>query len=267
LPAEIIKKTGMTEVGYILLGLAAGILSGLFGIGGGIVLVPSLIIFFGLEILDANAISLAAMLLPVGVLGVWSYYKAGHVNVKESLWIALGLFIGSFFGGEIAVNISEKLLSTLYVLILLYIAVSYTDIPSFFKKAKPVVAGPEPDKHYPLWLFVAVGLGAGVFAGLFGKGGGIIIVPLLMSVFKYSPKMAVATSLAALQLPVGLPGVLIYAEAGHLNILAAALIAGGIFAGALLGSILGVRLPSDKFRKIYAFFLVVVAVYMVYKYL
>lgn len=88
----------MELIGYVLLGIAAGILSGLFGIGGGIVLVPSLIVLFGLDILDANAVSLAAMLLPVGVLGVWAYYKAGLINVRESLWIALGLFLGSFVG-------------------------------------------------------------------------------------------------------------------------------------------------------------------------
>lgn len=255
----------MTEAGYIVLGLAAGVLSGLFGIGGGIVLVPSLIVFFGMEILDANATSLAAMLLPVGILGVWSYYKAGHVNIKESLWIALGLFIGSFFGGEIAVNISEKLLSALYAAILIYVAVSYLDVPSLVRKKEKKTEVLPPAKSFPVWSFVAVGLAAGVFAGLFGKGGGIVIVPMLMAVFHYSPKMAVATSLASLQLPVGLPGVLIYADAGHLNIASAALIAGGILAGALLGSLVGVKMASNHFKKIYALFLVVVAVYMVLK--
>jgi len=258
----------MTESGFIILGLAAGILSGLFGIGGGIVLVPSLIVFFGMEILDANATSLAAMLLPVGILGVWKYYKAGHVNIRESLWIALGLFIGSFFGGEIAVNISEKLLSTLYALILVYVALSYIDLPALLKiRKKQVVVEQKAAIKYKVWMFVVVGLAAGVFAGLFGKGGGIVIVPMLMIIFKYSPKMAVATSLASLQLPVGLPGVLIYADAGHLNLLSAALIAGGMLAGSMLGALLGVKLPSDAFKKIYAVFLLAVAVYMVYKYL
>lgn len=255
----------MTEVGYIILGLAAGVLSGLFGIGGGIVLVPSLIVFFGMEILDANATSLAAMLLPVGALGVWSYYKAGHVNIRESLWIALGLFIGSFFGGEIAVNISEELLSGLYAAILIYVAVSYLDVRTLFRTKSKTEPAMPTSKVFPVWSFVAVGLAAGVFAGLFGKGGGIVIVPMLMAVFHYSPKMAVATSLASLQLPVGLPGVLIYADAGHLNLTSAALIAGGILAGALLGSLLGVKMASTHFKKIYALFLVVVAVYMVVK--
>jgi uncharacterized membrane protein YfcA len=262
-----LKILDMIEIGFILLGLAAGILSGLFGIGGGIVLVPSLLVFFGMDILDANATSLAAMLLPVGILGVWSYYKAGHVNLKESLWISLGLFIGSFFGGEIAVNISEQLLSTLYAGILLYVALSYVDLPAIMKRKKKEVPREQQLKQYAIWSFILVGMAAGVFAGLFGKGGGIVIVPMLMAVFKYSPKMAVATSLASLQLPVGLPGVLIYADAGHLNLPSAAFIAGGMVAGSLLGSVVGVRLASGMFRKIYAFFLLAVAVYMVVKYM
>ena len=86
----------MEYAGFLILGVAAGILSGLFGIGGGIVMVPSLIVIFGMGILDANATSLAAMLLPVGVLGVIAYYRAGLINVKDSLLIAGGLFLGSF---------------------------------------------------------------------------------------------------------------------------------------------------------------------------
>jgi len=112
-----------------------------------------------------------------------------------------------------------------------------------------------------------VGIGAGIFAGLFGKGGGIVIVPLLIAVFHYDPKAAAATSLAALQLPVGLPSVIIYANNGHLNILYAALIALGILAGAFFGSKLGVKLPSAMFKKVFAVFLLVVAIYMVSKYI
>ncbi|MDD3320803.1 MAG: sulfite exporter TauE/SafE family protein [Paludibacter sp.] len=257
----------MEYIGYLILGIVAGILSGLFGIGGGIVMVPSLIVIFGMDILDANATSLASMLLPVGVLGVVAYYKAGLINVKESLWISLGLFLGSFFGGEFAVNISESLLSKLYAGILLYVALSYFDILSYFKKnkkQKPLIQNNIPK---PFWAFILVGLAAGVFAGLFGKGGGIVIVPMLIGIFHYNPKAAAATSLAALQLPVGLPSVIIYANNGHLNILFATFIALGIVVGVLFGSKLGVKLPSAMFKKVYAFFLLAVAVYMVYKYI
>ena len=258
----------MTEIGFLILGVAAGILSGLFGIGGGIVMVPSLIVFFGMDILDANATSLAAMLLPVGVLGVIAYYKAGLINVRDSLWIALGLFLGSFAGGEFAMTISESSLAKLYAIILIYIAFNYLDVPSWFKKGKKSKpAATVVDVQKPFWMFLLVGVGAGIFAGLFGKGGGIVIVPFLIAFFHYEPKKAAATSLAALQLPVGLPSVLIYAQNGHLNLLFAAFIAVGILFGALLGSKLGVKLPSAVFKKIFGIFLVSVAIYMVYKYI
>ena len=70
------------ELGVFLVGLLAGVMSGLFGIGGGIVMVPTLIAFFGMHMLDANAASLGAMLLPVGIFGVVNYYKAGFINIK-----------------------------------------------------------------------------------------------------------------------------------------------------------------------------------------
>lgn len=258
----------MAEIGFLILGIAAGILSGLFGIGGGIVMVPSLIVFFGMDILDANATSLAAMLLPVGILGVIAYYKAGLINVRDSLWIALGLFLGSFAGGEFAMTISEAFLAKLYAIILIYIAFNYLDVPSWFKKgkkSKPTISVIPVQK--PFWMFLVVGVGAGIFAGLFGKGGGIVIVPLLIGFFRYDIKKAAATSLAALQLPVGLPSVIIYAQNGHLNLLFAAFIAIGILFGALLGSKLGVKLPSAVFKKVFAVFLIFVATYMVYKYM
>jgi len=257
----------MIEIGLILFGILVGILSGIFGIGGGIVMVPSLIVFFGMDILDANATSLTAMLLPVGILGVISYYKAGYIKVRESLWIALGLFLGSFVGGEIAVNINESLLAKLYAGILLYIALSYFDVFSYFREKKNTAQKDFVIPSKPLWMYLLVGIGAGIFAGLFGKGGGIVIVPLLIAVFHYDPKAAAATSLAALQLPVGLPSVIIYANNGHLNIIFAGLIAFGILAGTLYGSKLGVKLPSAVFKKVFAVFLLVVAVYMFTKHI
>ncbi|MDR2839820.1 MAG: sulfite exporter TauE/SafE family protein [Paludibacter sp.] len=258
---------------FILLGIVAGVLSGMFGIGGGIVMVPSLIVIFGMDILDANAVSLTAMLLPVGVFGVISYYKAGMLNIRESLAVALGLFIGSFAGGEIAVNINENVLAKLYALILIYIALSYFDIFALLKKKKKSVAGQNSELSKTVksggafWAFVLVGVGAGIFAGLFGKGGGIVIVPLLIGIFHYDTKTAVATSLAALQLPVGLPSIIIYANDGHLNLYAAAFIALGMIVGTLFGSRMGIKLPSKMFKKVYALFLVAVAIFMVYKYL
>lgn len=262
----------MELIYFLLLGIAAGILSGLFGIGGGIVMVPSLIALFGMDILDANATSLTAMLLPVGVLGVIAYYKAGLVNIKESLWIAIGLFAGSFVGGELAIHLNESLLAKFYAGFLVYIALSYFDVFTILKNklsttANTVSSAPAPQKHFSGWAFLMVGIGAGVFAGMFGKGGGIIIVPLLIGIFQYDSKKAVATSLAALQLPVGLPSVVIYAQNGHMHLLPAALIAAGMVAGAFIGSKAGISLPSKVFKKVFAVFLIVMAAYMLIGYM
>lgn len=256
----------MIEIGIFLVGLAAGIMSGLFGIGGGIVMVPAMIAIFGMGMLDANATSLAAMLLPVGVLGVIAYYKAGLINVKDSLWISLGLLGGSYFGAKLAIGMDIGLLAKLYATFLFYVVISYLNIPAllFGKKNK---ANEKARKQYAFWTFILVGLFAGVIAGLFGKGGGIIIVPILIGFFHYQPKAATATSLAALQLPVGLPSVIVYAHDGHLNYLYAGLMALGIVGGAFFGTKLAIKLPSALFKKIYACFLLGVAVYMVMKYI
>jgi len=259
------------EIGALFVGILAGVMSGLFGIGGGIIMVPTLIAFFGMDMLDANAASLAAMLLPVGIFGVINYYKAGYLNIKESLWISLGLFGGSFFGAELAVSVNENILSKLYAAFLLYVAVSYLNIPSLFSRKKnkiaPVHVIAYETINRTVLMFVLLGIFAGVIAGMFGKGGGLIIVPVLIKFFRYDAKAATATSLAALQLPVGLPSVVVYANDGHLNFLFAGLMAIGIVVGVFFGSKLALNLSSTNFKKVYAFFLMGVAVYMVIKYI
>lgn len=256
----------MIDIWLFVLGLVAGVMSGLFGIGGGIVMVPALIALFGFQILDANAISLAAMLLPVSILGVIAYYKAGYINLRNSLWIAAGLVFGSYFGAELAEIINGPLLGKFYAAFLLYIAYSYMNVSSYFSKVKPQIVTVDPQEQRNLWAMIALGVFAGVIAGLFGKGGGIVIVPILVKFFKYDAKAAAATSLAALQLPVGLPSIIVYAQNGHLNIMYAVYIAVGIVIGAYFGSKVAIKVPSSVFKKIYALFLVGVAIYMIFKY-
>jgi len=252
------------EIGILIVGIIAGIMSGLFGIGGGIIMVPTLIAFFGMGMLNANATSLAAMLLPVGVLGVITYYKAGYINFRNALWISLGLISGSYFGAELALSVDVKVLSKLYAAFLLYVAVGYLDIPKLLRGKNHTKI---EKVRYAFWIFICLGIFAGVIAGLFGKGGGLVIVPILIKFFRYDAKAASATSLAALQLPVGLPSVIVYAQAGYLNWLYAGLMALGILFGVFFGTKLAIKLPAAAFKKVYAIFLLGVAVYMVYKYI
>lgn len=256
------------EIGILILGICAGILSGLFGIGGGMVMVPSMVAFFGMGLLQANATSLAAMLLPVSLFGVITYYRQGMLRIADSAWIALGLFCGSFIGGELAVHVDIQLLSKLYAGILVYIALDYFNLWNrLWNKNRETQEGNTPfSQKKPVWQFILLGVGAGVFAGLFGKGGGIVIVPILIKMFGYNHKAASATSLAALLPPVGLPSVIIYAQQGYMEWVYAALLAFGLLVGTYFGSIAAMRLPSKIFKRIYALFLIGVAIYLVIKF-
>ncbi len=93
--------------GIAILGLAAGLLSGLFGVGGGALIIPVLVLIFGFTQHDAQGTSLVALLLPVGLLGVIRYWKEGHVNLVAGLIIAAGLFIGAYFGAGWANKLDE----------------------------------------------------------------------------------------------------------------------------------------------------------------
>ncbi|HEV3164852.1 MAG TPA: sulfite exporter TauE/SafE family protein, partial [Isosphaeraceae bacterium] len=85
----------------LTLGLVAGVLSGMFGIGGGLVIVPVLVIGFGLDQKVATGTSLFALMWPVGLLGVIEYWKAGQLRASQGIWIAVGLFVGAYFGAKI----------------------------------------------------------------------------------------------------------------------------------------------------------------------
>ena len=104
-------------------GLVAGVLAGIFGIGGGIVIVPALIFFARMTPQTAIGTSLGALLLPVGVLGVWQYWQRGNVQVNASLLLALGVVVGSFFGARIGLAISPRLLQRGFSVLLVLVAV------------------------------------------------------------------------------------------------------------------------------------------------
>ena len=107
----------------LLIGLFAGVLSGVIGIGGGIIIVPALVYFIGFSQRTAQGTSLAILLLPVGLLGVIQFYKAGYVDVKVTAIIALAFFIGSYFGSRIALTISQEILRKCFAVLLIIIAV------------------------------------------------------------------------------------------------------------------------------------------------
>ncbi len=106
----------------ILVGVCAGLLSGFVGVGGGIIIVPAMIYFLHLTQKDAQGVSLAVLLLPVGILGVMNYYKAGHINFSYSVIIAVGFVVGSYFGSKYALRLPEHKVKFLFGILLLVVA-------------------------------------------------------------------------------------------------------------------------------------------------
>lgn len=105
------------------IGFAAGIMSGLFGIGGGIVIVPALVLLAKMPPQLATGTSLGVFLLPVGVLGALTYYRSGNLDVRSSLLVAAGLFFGAYVGAHVAHGLAPMVLRRLFAVLLAVVAV------------------------------------------------------------------------------------------------------------------------------------------------
>ncbi len=253
----------MNGPALILVGLAAGVFAGLFGIGGGVVIVPALVLFAGFSLVEATGTSLAAILLPVGILGVITYYRARIIDIRGSIYIAIGLVTTVTVGAWLAHSLPADLVKNLYAVFLIYVSWTFIDPVSRFRRllGKPLAVKTESaaEPRPPALVLVGVGVVAGVMAGLFGIGGGNIIVPLLVVALHYPAKRAIATSLGTLLLPIGLPGVLYYYHAGTLDLGAAAWVALGLLAGTVFGAKINIRLSTQIIKLLYGLFLLFVA--------
>ena len=253
----------MQTLFLLIIGLAAGVLSGLFGIGGGVLIVPGLILIAGFSLVQATGTSLAAILLPVGLLGVLVFHKARIIDLRASLLIATGLMSTVAVGAWLANALPGDLMKRLYGAFLLYVSwrfIKPVDIIRGLRGRVPV-SRPEPEEipRPSAVVLLGVGLAAGVLSGLFGIGGGNIIVPVLTAFLGYPAKRAIATSLGALLPPIGLPGVILYHHAGSLDLLTAVPVAAGLFLGTVVGARFNIQLPGKTIKLLYGLFLLFVA--------
>src|SRR5271170_4759071 len=108
-----------TILGLLLLGIVAGYFSGLVGIGGGVIIVPALVLLFGYTEHTAQGTTLALLIPPIGILAVLSYYQKGYVDIKTAAIICIGFFIGGFIGGKMAIGLSESVLKKVFAITLI----------------------------------------------------------------------------------------------------------------------------------------------------
>jgi uncharacterized protein len=112
-----------TIIGLIVLGIVAGVLSSMVGIGGGIVIVPTLVMAFGLAQHNAQGTTLAMLSFPVALASVYNYHKAGQVSWHFVLWLCLGFVVGSYFGSQYALQIPAKSIKRVFAVVMIVIAI------------------------------------------------------------------------------------------------------------------------------------------------
>jgi uncharacterized protein len=239
-------------------GLLAGALSGVFGIGGGIVLVPLLGLLLGLDQHAAQGVTLAVLLLPVGLPAVIAYHRRAPLPLGLVAALVAGFVAGVGGGAQAAAWLPERPMRLLFVAFLVVVAVL-----GFLDSDEGAAPGrPPASAWHGLWI----GALGGALSGLLGIGGGIVMVPLLAGVVGLSRHEAQGTSLATMLPPVGLPGVLVYARTpGGLPWTLVASLAAGFAAGALLGARLAARTGAGRLERAFAIFVGAVAAALLWK--
>jgi uncharacterized membrane protein YfcA len=119
------KKSMTIQVVIILLliGLAAGILSGLVGVGGGIIVVPALVFALGFTQQQAQGTSLGLLLLPIGIFAVINYYKQGYIDIRVVIIMSVAFIIGAYLGSKFAVAMPEKTVKRIFAIVLFWAGV------------------------------------------------------------------------------------------------------------------------------------------------
>ncbi len=110
-------------INLMLLGMVAGYFSGLVGIGGGVIIVPALVLLFGFSQHNAQGTTLALLVPPIGILGALTYYQKGYVDVKSAAFICVGFLVGGYLGGKLALALPDYILKRVFAVILIGLGV------------------------------------------------------------------------------------------------------------------------------------------------
>jgi len=121
-PGFLLDSWAMINLVLLGIGLVAGVAAGMFGIGGGLIIVPALIFLLKVRELEAIGTSLAALIPPVGLLGAAEYYRTGYINLRYAVLVAIGLFLGAYFGAKIMIALPPHVIRRVYGTFLLLVA-------------------------------------------------------------------------------------------------------------------------------------------------
>jgi hypothetical protein len=258
---------------FAAVGALAGILAGLFGIGGGIILIPMFLVIFRLAGFAAEHIvhiafgTSLAIIIPTAISSALGHRKRGNVDWHQVARMACGSIFGVAVGSTLAVGLSGVTLKGLFGLM---------QVATGVRLAKHTAGHlpPEEPGYAPLLPILLIGFIVGGFSSFFGVGGGVIAVPLMVILLRQPIHQAIGNS-SGLMVVSALTGTLSYIwhgwgqanlpplSFGYVNLLVVTLISPATMVCARLGVRLASRLSRDKLTKVFAWFIIVVGIYMV----
>ena len=233
----------------VLVGLAAGLLSGIFGVGGGILIVPGLVFFAKMDQRRAHGTSLAAV-LPISLSSLVTYWAHDHVDWPVALYLATGAVVGALLGTKLLKTVKHEILSLGFASVLIISAVRLYWSTSGM--------GRDDLTLLMCIALVAIGVATGVLAGLLGVGGGVVMIPAMMVMLGLPNVIAKGTSLAVI-IPTAITGTLRNRSASNVDIRAAVIVGVGGILSAVAGGWISARLSDSLSNALFATLLVVVA--------
>ena len=239
----------------LLVGAAVGVVSGLFGIGGGALLIVGLL-WIGFTQHQAHATSLAAMVLTAAAALV-PFALAGEVAIEGALVLAPTAMAGAYFGAGLMRRIPEDRLRVVFAIFLLLIAARML-------VGVDVDPGPGPIGPAALAGMAALGLATGVLSGVLGIGGGLIMIPVLVLVFGFGQHAAEGTSLAVV-IPTALMGAARHTRSGYTDWRRGALLGSAGILGGLGGANVALALDGIALQRMFAVFLILMTLRLLRK--
>jgi uncharacterized membrane protein YfcA len=233
----------------VLVGLIAGVLSGLFGVGGGVVTTPAVNVLLGGTAIQAVATPLP-VIFPTSLVGAYTYARAGEVSFRAARWAAVPGIPGAIAGAYLTELVNAHLL-----LVITSILIAWT--------AVQVIRGRQPSSPWrlgetPGWKYAVIGLVAGFVSGLLGVGGGIVMVPAFTVLVGMPLKRALGTSLVVISALV-VPGTIVHWALGNIDWAIFLVLTIGVVPGARLGARLALGATERTLRFAVGLFLLSIA--------
>ena len=230
-------------------GIGAGLLSGMFGLGGGIIIVPGLMFALGMDQRRAHGTSLAGV-LPISMASIITYWTHDHINWPVALWLTIGSVAGALVGARLLAVLPKKTLTLLFVAVL-----AIAGIRMFFEIDS---TGTTVVNVATAVVLIIIGFFVGALAGMLGIGGGLITVPIMVVIFHVPPAVAKGTALAVV-IPTALSGTIQNLANKNADLFAALLVSiTGIFS-AVAGGWVAAQMTPAVSNFLFAVLLMVIA--------